>query len=175
MYTFRATAKLRTRMGGLITDPRATGIASTTVLGDWTAHIVFWKPQMVLAISQRTRLPVFMRLAPAGTLVTRLPDRLGSVLAKIGIAPQAIAAELTAMANVTLSNSNDRSALGTINRLLFEGELFMPDYAPFEDEDAVDAFSLHVGDTIARGEQGKYLHPHDATRAAFRGEVVRLF
>jgi hypothetical protein len=64
----RGTKKLRDRVRAA---PAGAGDVSTTLLGDWFATALFWKPQVALLVNERTLLPVFMPLAPAATL----PDR----------------------------------------------------------------------------------------------------
>ncbi len=60
--------------------PAGAGDVSTTLLGDWFATALFWKPQVALLVNERTLLPVFMPLAPAATLLDRMPDAIASVL-----------------------------------------------------------------------------------------------
>lgn len=47
--------------------------ASTTVLGNWFATALFWRPQVALLVDQRKFVPVFMPLAPVATLLDRAP------------------------------------------------------------------------------------------------------
>jgi hypothetical protein len=61
----RATKKLRQRL-------RATtpydGEPSTTLLGEWYANLLPWRPQQViLLVNEKTLLPVLMPLAPGAT------------------------------------------------------------------------------------------------------------
>ena len=62
MLLLRGTKKLRDRIKGSAAKPDDV---SSTVLGDWFATALFWKPQVALLVNQRTLLPVFMPLAPA--------------------------------------------------------------------------------------------------------------
>ncbi|MGH3826906.1 MAG: DUF6933 domain-containing protein, partial [Pseudonocardiaceae bacterium] len=64
MLIVRATKKLLDRL-----DPPGpdAGPASTTLLGDWYATALFWRPQVALLVSEVTLLPVLMPLAPAAT------------------------------------------------------------------------------------------------------------
>jgi hypothetical protein len=85
----RATKKLRDRIGppSLDGDER-----STTVLGEWYATALFWKPQVALFVNEPTLLPVLLPLAPAATLLARFPQQAAAVLAAHG-APDAIISE----------------------------------------------------------------------------------
>lgn len=56
---------------------------STTLLGDWYATVLPWRPRQAgLFVSERTLLPVLMPLAPATTLLDRFPAHLAQVLAR---------------------------------------------------------------------------------------------
>jgi hypothetical protein len=77
----RATRKLLDRIGPPSLDE---GEQCTTVMGQWYATAMFWKPQVALFVSEPTLLPVLMPLAPAATLLVRLPQQLAAVLAAHG-------------------------------------------------------------------------------------------
>ena len=78
MYTLHCTKKLLDRIKHPVAPPAPE---PSTKLGNWYATAVFWKPQIVLAVNERTLLPVVLPLAPATTVTDRLPD----VLRGIGI------------------------------------------------------------------------------------------
>ena len=59
MLIVRGTQKVRDRIWAL---PAESGDVSTTLLGDWYATALFWKPQVVLAVNQRTLLPVLLQV-----------------------------------------------------------------------------------------------------------------
>ena len=119
MLVLRGTKKLRDRVKG----PAATADdVSSTVLGDWFATALFWKPQVALLVNQRTLLPVFMPLAPAATLVKRIPGAIANALRNQGASEAFIAAELAAMGEIRIANTNDRSTLGVMNEFTFQGE-----------------------------------------------------
>jgi hypothetical protein len=120
MLVLRGTKKLRDRVKG----PAATGDdASSTVLGDWFATALFWKPQVALLVNQRTLLPVFMPLAPAATLAARIPAAIATALRNHGASDHFIATEIAAMGEVRIAPTNDRSTLGVMNEFAFHGEL----------------------------------------------------
>jgi hypothetical protein len=120
MLVLRGTKKLRDRIKG----PAArVDDVSSTVLGDWFATALFWKPQVALLVNQRTLLPVFMPLAPAATLVTRVPAAIATALRNQGASEEFIAAELAAMGEVRIAPTNDRSTLGVMNEFAFHGDL----------------------------------------------------
>lgn len=69
----------------------------TTWLGDWYGTVLFWRPQLALLVNERTLFPVLMPLAPAASLLDRVPDALGEMLARAGVEREFITAELAEM------------------------------------------------------------------------------
>ena len=120
MLVVRGTKKLRDRVKGVAAG---AGDESSTVLGDWFATALFWKPQAVLLVNQRTLLPVFVPLAPAAKLLERIPAAIAEVLRVQGASEEFIAAELAAMGDVRIAPTNDRSILGVMNEFAFIGEM----------------------------------------------------
>ena len=60
----------------------ADGEMSTALLGDWYATYLPWRPrQVALLVSERTLLPLSMPLAPASTLLDRVPGPLTNICA----------------------------------------------------------------------------------------------
>jgi hypothetical protein len=112
MYTLHCTQKLLVRI-------KRTVVADlpppTTVLGNWYATALMWKPQLALLVNETTRLPVFMPLAPAATLAARFPKYLAQVLMGHDVDPDFIAQELAAMLEVAIAKTANRSVLGTMN------------------------------------------------------------
>lgn len=120
MLIVRGTKKLRDRVK---TAPKATdGDVSTTVLGDWFATPLMWKPQAVLLINATTFLPVFAPLAPAAKLLTRIPDAIIEVLEAHGVDSAVITSEAAAMSEVRVAATNSRQVLGVMNELIFHAE-----------------------------------------------------
>lgn len=124
MLVVRGTKKLRDR----VKAPMAgTDESSSTVLGDWFATALFWRPQVALLVNERTMLPVFMPLAPAATLLHRIPTAIASALRQHGANDVFIGAELAAMQEVRIAPTNNRSLVGVMNELAFHGELHWND------------------------------------------------
>jgi hypothetical protein len=119
VLVLRGTKKLRDRIKGPSAGPSDE---SSTVLGDWFAAALFWKPQVALLVNQRTLLPVFMPLAPAAKLVERVPDAIAASLRCHGASDEFIEAEVAAMGDVRIAPTNDRSTVGVMNELAFVGE-----------------------------------------------------
>ena len=108
----RATKKLLDRIGPPNLDDDEQ---STTLLGQWYATAVFWKPQVALFVNEPTLLPVLMPLAPTATLLARFPQQLAAVLAAHRTPEAIIRAELQQMHDHRLAKTANRSVLGIMN------------------------------------------------------------
>jgi Plasmid pRiA4b ORF-3-like protein/Domain of unknown function (DUF6933) len=124
VLVLRGTKKLRDRVKGAPAGPHD---ASTGLLGDWFANALIWRPHVALLVNARTLLPVYMELAPAATLVDRVPAAIESVLRRHGIGETFLAAERDAMRDVRIASTNDRSVVGVMNEFAFHGKRFWKD------------------------------------------------
>jgi hypothetical protein len=112
VFIMRATKKLLDRIG----PPNlGEGEQPTTMLGQWYATALFWKPQVALFVNEPTLLPVLMPLAPAATLPARFPYQLATVLAAHGTPEAIIRAELRQMHDHRLAKTANRSVVGIMN------------------------------------------------------------
>jgi hypothetical protein len=120
VFILRATNKLLQRIG-----PPALrdGERSTTLLGDWYATVLFWKPQVALLVNEPTLLPVLMPLAPAATMLARIPGQIVAVLAAHGTAPAIIDGELERMREHRLAKTANRSVVGVMNEFTYLAEV----------------------------------------------------
>ncbi len=116
MFSIYATKKLldRVKPAELCTVEHPT-----TVLGNWYATALFWKPHTALLVNEKTLLPVLLPLAPAATMAERFPRQLGLVLAACGFHPDFIAAERAQMTDVRFAKTANRSVLGMVNEFSF--------------------------------------------------------
>jgi len=105
--------------------------AAPARLGDWYATAIFWKPQVALFMSTTTLLPVFVPLAPANTVHTRLAQSLLPVLQEINTPPQVIAEELAALSQLRICKTQNRSLLGSQNELVFHADVRMANQPQF--------------------------------------------
>ena len=87
VFTIHATRKLLDRVKQPVEDPVAS---PTSLLGNWYATALFWKPQIALFVNETTLLPVLVALGPAATLSRRFPDQLRVALNAHGMAPNVI-------------------------------------------------------------------------------------
>jgi hypothetical protein len=100
----------------------AGGTLGTTLLGNWYATALFWKPQVALLVNEKTLLPVLMPLAPATDLATRFTEQLANVLAAHGVPQQFIDNELAQMNEVQYAKTSNRSVVGIMNQFSYLAE-----------------------------------------------------
>jgi len=112
----RATRRLLDRIGpGEVSDAE-----STTLLGDWYATVLPWRPrQVALLMSDRTLLPLAMPLAPAATLIARIPEHLAEVLTALRVPTDVVEREVAEMRPPTLTTTANRSRVGSLNEFAF--------------------------------------------------------
>ncbi len=118
MFTVRGTKKFLDRVGRPVADPPS----STTVLGDWYANVLFWRPQAALFVNATTFVPVLMPLAPAAGVVARFPMAMAEVLAALGVDLRFVEAETTEMSSFGLAKTASRQVLGVMNEFTFMAE-----------------------------------------------------
>ena len=103
---------------------------STTMLGDWFATPLMWRPQAVLLVNTATFLPVLAPLAPAAKLLDRVPGAIAAVLQAHGVDDNVIATELDAMAEVRLTSTNNRQVVGVMTEFTFHAQHRWPGEKP---------------------------------------------
>jgi hypothetical protein len=111
MVVVRGTKKFLARVG----EPGRETAVSTGGLGDWYANLWFWRPQVVLFVNSSTLLPVLVPLAPAKSVLSRLPHAFAEVAGELGVTGPNLEAELEAMSEQSLAKTESRSVLGTMN------------------------------------------------------------
>ena len=112
MVVLRLTRKLLSRVG----PPNAVATPSTTVLGDWFAHLVFvGHKRYALLVSEHSRLPVVMPGRDLKHLTRNFPGALAQVLHALGLHPAVVEREVEATREGVIAVTNNRSLLGTLN------------------------------------------------------------
>ena len=139
MFTIHATKKLLDRVKAPAVGPIAE---PETVLGNWYANAIFWKPHVAVFVNEKTFLPVLVPLAPASSMATRLPDALGEVLEAINVDPSFMEAERVAMEDVAYAKTTNRQVVGVMNDFI----LSAPYYREAADagHDALGAAGIHL-------------------------------
>jgi len=113
MVVLRCTQTLLRR---LHQTPAEDAPASSTVLGDWYANILWvYRKPLVLAVSARTLLPVLVPARDPASLGPRLAAALGHMLAALGIPAHRVEAEQRHMAQIAFARTISRQILGTMN------------------------------------------------------------
>lgn len=113
MFTLRATSKLLKRMKA---TPDASPPPPTGLLGDWYANVHLLRPaHLVLAVSERTLLPVVVPAREMRDLPERIALAAGDVLRAIGVSEEQVIRELRHMCEWNVAKTNNRSVLGTMN------------------------------------------------------------
>jgi hypothetical protein len=119
MFAVRATRKLLRR----VPTPSLDLAPTTTLLGDWFANVLIVRRQhLVLAVSERTMLPVVVRAADMRQLPTRIAEAVREILLAIGVAPQAVEREVVEMQTSAFATTNSRRVLGGLNEFMFQLE-----------------------------------------------------
>ena len=118
MYTVRGTKKFLDRVGGPVAAPPA----STTMLGDWYANVLMWRPQVAMFVNAATFLPVLMPLAPSATVIRRFPAAMADVLEALGVDPRFAETERAEMGTVALAKTASRQVLGVMTEFAFMAE-----------------------------------------------------
>lgn len=121
MLIVRATQKLLKRVGPLTLRD---GEQSTTLLGEWYASVLFWKPQVALLVNETTLLPALMPLAPAATLPTRVPQQIATVLAAHRTPPAIVDDELQRMRPCRIARTANRSVVGIMTEFTHLAEVY---------------------------------------------------
>jgi hypothetical protein len=106
------THAFRDRVPGPAAGP---GETSTTVLGAWYATVLRWRSPAALLVNELTLLPLVMPLAPAKTLLTRLPDALAELLSAHRVPARLVEAERAQALDHRLAATTNRSLVGVMN------------------------------------------------------------
>lgn len=112
MLIVRATKKLLDRIGP---PTLRDGEQSSTLLGQWYATVLFWRPQVALLVNESTLLPVLMPLAPAATLAARAAGYIAATLAAHGTPGAVLEEEVRHMRDYRVATTANRSVVGIMN------------------------------------------------------------
>lgn len=159
MYTLRCTRRLLAR----VRAPLVEHTPPTTRLGDWYANLVhIGRMQLVIAVSERTQLPLVVEAAPIAALDVRRRTSLGEVLSALGIARASIDAECAEMAEITYGRTVDRHVNGLLT--LFSREL---PYRAAEGESLLAMSLMLAGTPCFSSSRDRSIFPDKATQELF--------
>lgn len=125
MFTLRCTVRLLRRLDSV---PSGSPPVPTTRLGDWYANLIhLGRLQLVVAVSEKTFLPVVVAAAPGARLVERVRTSVGNVLHALGIESRAIDMEIAAMSDFTYGKTASKQVLGVMNEYAWLLEAWLKD------------------------------------------------
>jgi len=148
----RATKKLLQRLGR---PTLRDGEGSTTLLGEWYATALFWRPQVVLLVNEPTLLPVLLPLAPAATLPARVPAQIAAMLSAHGAPARIVDRELQHMRDWRVAPTANRSVLGIMNEFTYLAEAWRDGAA----QPDLQALALWLAETPCGPLSGKHVSP----------------
>jgi hypothetical protein len=159
----RATQKLLQRVGP---PTLQDGEQSTTLLGEWYATALFWKPQVALLVNETTLLPALMPLAPAATLPTRIAQQIATVLGAHGTPLAIIDDELQQMWPCRVARTANRSVIGIMTEFTHLADVYR-DNNPDRDPDLLD-LALRLATTPCGPLYGRNVSPDRELGALLR-------
>lgn len=160
MVVLRCTQKLLVRLKQVDDLPAAE---STTRLGDWYGNVLqIGRRQMLLFLSERSRLPVIIPIREAKRLPTIFPDTVCEMLTIVGVSAAAIAEERLRMVRVAFGRTRNRSLVGTMNDFAFMAQSGDTRRAEPESSEEVIRFLARTPILPLKGAR-----PIDLTRALF--------
>jgi hypothetical protein len=118
------TRRFRDRVPGLAA---AQGDVSTTALGAWYASLLRWRRPVALLVNEATLVPLLMPLAPARTLLERLPGAVAELLAAHRLPAAFVAAEQAETGDIRLAPTANRSVVGVLNEFASLAEVHRAD------------------------------------------------
>lgn len=159
MFVLRCTQKLLDRLNSA-PDPEPA--PPDTVLGDWYANLIrVGRIQVVLAVSERSLLPVVVSARDGRSLVQRLSEALEPMLTAIGVPADDAITESGAMQGWALGKTANRRVLGSLNDLAFQLQVGLLDFP----DRTLLAHALWLAKTPLKVID--YRAPDQATLAAF--------
>lgn len=167
MTALRCTAKL---LKAMKIAPAANPAPASNRLGEWTANLIrVSRIQLVVAVSEPTRLGVVIDAAPYADIPFRLQHNVFHALLELGVPADLAATEAEAMMPIEIAATNSKSVLGTLNQYAFETEYGLRDgFAHSAAEltrrllDTVVVHPKHIGFPAERAREALGLSPRRA-------------
>jgi hypothetical protein len=154
---------------GLKLKPESEPGISTTRLGDWYANVVYVERRpYVLAVSERTLLPVVFPLKGVKDLRAVLIVHVEEVLGALGLGAARVKVEIDAMRQGHIAKTASRSVLGSLKDFAFLMEAW------WEHEQSLLSMSVRLAGAPCRPLKEGF--PDQAAREAFErpGGHLRL-
>ncbi len=165
MIVVRGTKRFLDRVG----QPGPASGSSTASLGDWYANALFWRPQVALFVNAQTLLPVLVPLAPATSVVGRLPVAFEDLARRLGVGRTPLDHEVAGMAEHLLAKSASRSVVGVMIEFAHLAELHHAEHGTL---DLID-LSLWLAQVPCSPLYGSHLQPGSSSPR--RAQIVLAY
>jgi len=128
MVTIRITSKVASKLKVQLGHAESQ---STGKLGDWYVNLLIIKRQhLLLAVSERTLLPIVMPARDLKLFPLRLSHDLELLLQQLGVPKKEIEAETREMLRWTFAKTASRQVLGSMNDFANLLDAYVDDGAP---------------------------------------------
>jgi hypothetical protein len=121
MFVVHGTKKFLDRVHST-TPPAPDPPPVTTILGAWYATVLLWQRQIAFFLNEPTRLPLFVPLAPAATVIPLMTQTAAAVFTALGLSKEFITREVTEIGTHQLTKTANRSLLGSMNDFAYLAE-----------------------------------------------------
>jgi hypothetical protein len=161
----RATKKLRQRLGSATSHDDEP---STTLLGEWYATLLSWRPrQLILLVNEQTLLPVLMPLAPAASAPSRIGPEIAAALAAHDAPTAVIDGELDQMRDCRFAPTANRSVVGIMN----EFTVLADTYRRSDPDLDLPRLARWLASTPCSPLYGRHISPDRELQAFLRGPL----
>jgi hypothetical protein len=128
MITLRCTRKLAKRV---TLTPGADSQQPTNKLGDWYANpLNVGQRRLIHCVSEKSLLSVVLPAKDVRQFPSRLPDAVGSLLARLGVPANIIETEVDAMLPISVGLTRSRTVVGSMVELGRQAEFYLADDRP---------------------------------------------
>jgi hypothetical protein len=134
---------------------------SSGVLGDWYVNVLRWRRPVALFVNERTLLPVVVGLAPAASVIDRVPPLFAALSHQLGADAGATDREVATMRDYVLAKTANRSVVGVVNEF---GRL-ADDYRATRDVVDLTELSRWLAQTPCSPLYGGHISPDRALRS----------
>jgi len=151
---------------GKIFPAAASAYQDKSVLGDWTAHLVFFsRIRFALFVNNKTVLTLFIPYAPKEKLMERFRHALFRELVNLGVPAAKATEEVICYDNFTLEKNTDRSMAGYLNQITFEYKYLIIYH--MEDNETVDLEKIQASINDSPRVKRTSCFPNDYVRELF--------
>lgn len=157
MVCIRITSKLAKRYKA----PFSSSLEeSTGLLGGWYVNLlILYRQHLLLAVSERTLLPLLLFAKPIRTFPERIGPELGAMLKRLDVDPTKVESEVNSMSRWVIAKTTNRSVLGSMNDFTRMLDYYIEQPRPLIE------YSLELADSPCKPLGMD--NPIEATRAIF--------